>query len=427
MVPPALMLIGGILLAHYFSGLSPRVWLWTMAACAAILSVLLLAKRDMVQRIVVLTTVLFCGLLGGFLCSMAEEHHWSRHCPDNAFLEVTLRETPSPGAKTYKTTAEVVGHSGDITLSFKKDSTSANLRYGDRLLIHGYPDTVRNTMYVTSIHYLLLDRDSASLRARSEEFRIRLLHRMEQGSLPAKLTGIVAALTLGWKADLWPETKVAFRDAGIAHLLAVSGLHVGLLAYMAGLLLIWLGKDRRGRMMRGGVQVVVVWLFAMLTGMAPATIRAALMFSLFIVSDITGRRTPKMNILAVAAIITLIGKPMLLFDTGWQLSYCAVAGIILARPIITAFHNRIWQAANVSIAATVATLPVTLLTFGRFHPYFLIANVIIIPFSAIILAFALLYMAMPCAITAWPLELVLNVTECLTEWVASLPGAVIQW
>ena len=79
----------------------------------------------------------------------------------------------------------------------------------------------------------------------------------------------------------------------------------------------------------------------------------------------------------------------------------------------------------VSIAATTATLPVTLTTFHRFQPYFLIANILIVPLAAFILAFSLLYMALPCGVTAWPLELMLRVTEAVTSFVSSLPGSVI--
>ena len=314
---------------------------------------------------------------------------------------------------------------GSIRLYLRPDSTAATLRYGDRLLLHGYPDTVKATIYVTSDHYIVTARDSTSLRAHSERLRMRLLRRMQAGSLDRRYAGVAEALTLGWRADIDPETQASYRDAGIAHLLAVSGLHVGLVAAMVGLMLFWVCRERRGRIIRGSVQLTAVWLFALITGLAPSTVRAALMFSLFIVSDILGRRTPKLNLLAAAAIVMLLAKPMLLFDTGWQLSFSAVAGILIAMPVIKAFRNKLYQTAIVSVAATTATLPVTLTTFHRFQPYFLIANVLIVPLSMFILGTSLLYMALPCGLTAWPVEMLLRATETVTSWVASLPGAVI--
>ena len=357
-------------------------------------------------------------------------HEWCRHCPEKAFLEVRLTETPSPRAKSYKARADVLAVDGkpckgEIRLYLQPDSTAATLRYGDRLLLHGYPDTVKRSIYVTSDHYIVTARDSTSLRARSERLRMRLLRRMQDGPLDKRYAGVAEALTLGWRADIEPETQASYQDAGIAHLLSVSGLHVGLVALMVGGLLLWVGREQRGRILRGSTQMAAVWMFVLVSGLAPSSLRAALMFSLFIVGDILGRRTPKLNLLAAAAIVMLIAKPLLLFDVGWQLSFSAVAGILLAMPVIRAFRSRLYQTAMVSVAATTATLPVTLTTFHRFQPYFLIANVVIIPLSAFILGCSLLYMALPCGTTAWPVEMLLRATEAVTSWVAKLPGAVI--
>lgn len=143
-------------------------------------------------------------------------------------------------------------------------------------------------------------------------------------------------------------------------------------------------------------------------------------------SNILGRRTETLNLLAASGIITLMGNPMLVADTGWQLSYAAVTGILLARPVIHAYRNKLWQSAMVSIAATTATLPITIATFHRIQPYFLIANVLIIPFSAVVLGLSLLYMAVPAVWTAAPLGWALQGVEALTGWVASLPGATIE-
>lgn len=357
---------------------------------------------------------------------------WVHQCDDKAYLSVRLTDSPQPYPKSIRARAQVVAidgltSQGDIYLYLRPDAIAATLRYGDQLLIHGYPDTIRHSIYTTSDHYIITSRDSTSLRARSEALRLKLLSRMQRGPLPRREAGVAEALTLGWRADIEPDTRANYRSAGIAHLLAVSGLHVGLLSAIVGMLLFWLGRERRGRITKGCIQLLSVGAFALLTGLAPSTVRAALMFSLFIVADIAGRRTPKLNLLAAAAIITLLAKPSLLFDVGWQLSYSAVAGILIARPLITACRNRIVQAAAVSTVATVATLPVSLATFHRFYPYFLIANVIIVPLAGVILILSLLYMAMPISLTAQPLELILRGVEALTAWIARLPGAEIQW
>lgn len=415
--------MAGIITACH-TDLPPTTWLWAMAACASGVGItLILSKR--LQPIALLPALLFCGMAGGMLASVKLQHDWTRECPGQAFLDVRLTETPTPREKSWRAKG-IVKRGGEITLFFRKDSTAATLRYGDRLLIHGYPDTGRRTLYTTSDHYLVYAHDSTSLHARSERLRLRLLHRMQDGPLDARQAGVAEALTLGWRGGLSAETQASFRDAGIAHLLAVSGLHVGLLAAVVGRLLLWLGKERRGRLVRGSIQLVTIWLFALLTGMAPSTLRAALMFSFFVVADITVRRTPGLNLLAAAAIITLVANPLIIKNISWQLSYSAVAGILLARPAITAFRNRLWQLAAVSTFATLATLPVVATTFHRLPVYFLVANIVIVPLAGVMLFLSLTYMAIPCTLTAWPLHWLITFTEGLTSWVASLPGAVVE-
>ena len=429
MVPVALALMAGIEAAFRLA-VPATTWLWLMAACALLTGITLLAFKRF-HPVGVTLSILFCALVGGMLTSLKLERDWTYDCHGQTYLDVRLSETPVPREKSWRVKAAVQHGRGDITLFLRRDSTAATLRYGDRLTLHGYPDTERRHIYLTSDHYIVTHRDSTSLRARSERIRLHLLRRMQDGPLDRRQAGVAVSgfsskPGFSSSAGKDPTTQAAFRDAGIAHLLAVSGLHVGLLAAIAGGMLFWVGKERRGRAIRGSIQMAAVWVFSLLTGLAPSTVRAALMFSLFIVAHITARRTPKFNLLAAAAIITLPTNPMLLHDVGWQLSYCAVAGILLAMPVIVAFRNRLWQAAMVSLAATTATLPVTAATFHRLPVYFLIANIVIVPLAGMLLFFALAYMAVPCPLTAWPVHLLVTVSEALTSWVASLPGAILE-
>lgn len=429
LVPVALALMGGIAAARHLLP-QPSPWLWGMAVCALLTGLCALLIR---RHLWPTTTgaMLFCCALGGALMSSTDRHDWAHACPEQAYLHVRLSETPQPRTRSWRTRADVLTvdgqrRSGSVTLYLRNDSTAATLRYGDRLLLHAYPDTARHWVYTTADHYLMLQRDSTSLRARCEALRMRMLRRSQQGPLEPRHAALAEALALGWRADLDPDTQASFRDAGIAHLLAVSGLHVGVLAGLAGWLMRWTGKERRGRIVRGAVQLLAVWCFALLTGLSPSTARAALMFSLFIVANVAERRTPRMNLLAAAALLTLVPRPGLLFDTGWQLSYSAVAGILLARPVISAYRNRLWQATTVCIAATLATLPVTVATFHRLPLYFLVANVAIVPASTLLLAFALCYVALPCTLTAVPMGCAACMVENITSWVSALPGAVVE-
>lgn len=433
LVPVALALVAAMLAAHHLPALTPRCWL-LLAATASLAGGAAMLWIRKSQTIVYLCILLISAGIGGALMRSADprydHRHWTHLAGPVAYLDVRLDETPQPRTRSYRVRASVNALDGQhcrgtITLYLRPDSTASTLRYGDRLLIHAHPDRSRTSLYTTADHYTLLAHSSHTLRSRLESMRMHLLHRIHSGPLPRRHAAIAAALTLGWRADIDPATLDLYRDSGIMHLLCVSGLHVGLLASLVGLLLLGLGKERRGRIVRGTLQLLAVWTFTILSGAAPSTLRAALMFSLFILADSLGRRTDRLNLLALAAIAMLLAKPLLLFDLGWQLSVSAVAGISLIHPLLRHTLPPLSHAL-VSTAATVATLPLIVARFHRLPLYFLIANLLVVPLAALILAASLLYLALPCPVTAWPVSLLLGFSDSVTSWVSTLPMAVID-
>lgn len=435
LVPIAIALIVGIAVEHAVYGGSITFWLILLGVASLVGGMLLLLQRKSNFLTLIFLLSIVTLAIGGLRCHVddprCDTSHWSHRCPQPAYISMCLNETPAPRERSWKSDVKVLSVNslycrGNLQLYLRKDSLAATLRYGDTLLIHGYADTARGTLYVTSDHYIVTGRDSTSLRAWSERLRMSLLYRMQTGPLSHRQVGMAEAMTLGWRGDLESDLQAQFRDAGIMHLLCVSGLHVGLLAALVGWMLLWLGKERRGRILRGSLQLLTVWGFVLLTGMAPATLRAALMFSLFIISRMMGRRTDSMNLLAFAAIAMLLADPMLLFNAGWQLSFSAVAGILLVRPLLRIHRNILWQAVIVSLSATLATLPVCLSTFHQFHPWFLLANVIIVPLAGVLLGLSLLYMLLPCSFTAFLLQWPLEASDWLTGAVSRLPAATVD-
>lgn len=434
----AMAMVAGIAVCHLSNIHSLYLWISLLAATAIMFGLSMLFGKSRRTLIFTITLIFTFFFIGALRCHLDDTRHDSRHWihaatlseKHSSYLTLKIKETPVPRERSWKAMTEVTSIDnrptrGELRLYLRKDSTAATLRYGDCLLAHGYADRERGMLYITSDHYLVINRDSTSLRARCEALRMKLLRRMQEGPLEPRYSGIAAMLTLGWRGDLEPDIHAQFRDAGIMHLLCVSGLHVGLLAALIGGLLFFVGKDRRGRIIRGSIQLITIWTFVALSGLSPATVRAALMFSLFIVSRMMGRRTDALNLLAAAAIAMLAVDPMLLFNVGWQLSFSAVAGILLMRPALSLHRNILWQATIVSLAATLSTLPVTLTTFHQFYPYFLIANIVIIPIAAFILGFSLIYLALPCGLTAFLVKWPLWFCDWLTAGISRLPGAVI--
>jgi competence protein ComEC len=204
---------------------------------------------------------------------------------------------------------------------------------------------------------------------------------------------VLGALTLGCKKDIDRDMRTAYSVAGASHVLALSGLHIGLLA---GLLLFALRilpeTSFLVRTLKMMVVLAALWGFAMLTGMSASVVRSATMFSLMIVAKWLSRRAVTMNTLLVTATVMLLCKPVWLFDIGFQLSFAAVAGILLLqRPLYNMMPawGRVGKWVNglisVSIAAQIATAPLVIHYFGNFPTHFLLTNLLVIPLVTLIM------------------------------------------
>ena len=204
---------------------------------------------------------------------------------------------------------------------------------------------------------------------------------------------IALALLLGQKESLGKEVKKAYSATGTQHILAVSGLHVGII-YSILLLPLTFFKQK-GQLLQKSYLVLVlglIWIYALMTGFSPSVVRAVVMFSLVTLGQMRKRKPSIWNILAFSALLLLVLDPAIQTDLGFQLSYLAVAGIVGLQPILLrmwAPSNRVldyfWQMATVTLAAQLITSPLTLHYFHTFPTYFLVANLLIVPLSYIIL------------------------------------------
>ncbi|WP_170254651.1 ComEC/Rec2 family competence protein [Phaeodactylibacter luteus] len=207
-----------------------------------------------------------------------------------------------------------------------------------------------------------------------------------------------AALILGHKAALTDEVKNAYADTGAMHVLAVSGLHVGLVQ----LLLFFLLKriplsGRKWEITRTGLVIAGIWAFALITGASPSVLRAATMFSFLAVGQASRRSSSVYNTLAASAFVLLCANPNLISQVGFQLSYLAVLGIVYFQPRIYRLwliKNRagdyLWQLTAVALAAQLGTLPLSLYYFHQFPVYFILSGIIVVIAAGFILGGGLL-------------------------------------
>lgn len=214
---------------------------------------------------------------------------------------------------------------------------------------------------------------------------------------------VALALLLGQRQNLDPEINKAYSETGVMHILSVSGLHVAII-YAIFLFLMKLLKLKKHQTKYFLIGVIgIIWLYAFLTGLSPSVLRAATMFSLITLGQMRDRKPSIYNVLAFSAMLLITVNPDVIFDVGFQLSYLAVAGIVLIQPLIlnwwqpsSKVGEYFWQLTSVSIAAQLVTFPLSVYYFHVFPTYFLIANLFVIPIS-----FLIMQVGVPLMILGW--------------------------
>ncbi len=223
---------------------------------------------------------------------------------------------------------------------------------------------------------------SESLRkVRDEAFDI-LRQNMDEND-----ASLLAAMTLGDKTGLDTEIKELYQNAGISHVLALSGLHI---ASVGLAILKLLKKTGLGNNLSSLVAFSLITSYAVMTGMSTSTVRAMLMFGLFVLSSVLGRTYDLMSAAAVSAVLILAADPYSIYDTGFLLSFGAVLGITCIYPVIVEIpvrlrRNKIYQSICISISVTVATLPATADSFMQISLFSVIINLVVIPLMGVVL------------------------------------------
>lgn len=237
---------------------------------------------------------------------------------------------------------------------------------------------------------------SNSLIKTAHNIRQYLINTLKQKGLKDKELAVASALILGYKDDIDAQLKSAYSSAGAMHVLAVSGLHVGIIFLIFSKLLFFLDKFKVGRIIKGILLILILWCYAFITGLSPSVMRAATMFTFVVSAKMTDRNSSFFNTLAASAFALLIYNPLLIMEVGFQLSYLAVIGIVIIQPWVNNWFytkwwlpRKIWEITAVSIAAQIATFPLGLLYFHQFPNYFLFSNLIVIPLALTILCLGL--------------------------------------
>jgi len=242
---------------------------------------------------------------------------------------------------------------------------------------------------------------------------------------------VVAAMALGDKSALTQELKDVYSVTGASHILALSGLHMGIIYTLLSLFVF----SRRWQMLSQIIIMLSIWGFVFLVGMSTSVMRSAVMLSVYALLSLGHRDRMSVNTLAFTAIVMLMVSPMSLFDVGFQMSYMAVFSILLFVPLVEGIFPAeylmshrvvrwLWGMVTVSLSAQIGTAPLITYYFGRFSCYFLPTNFIVIPAAMLILYLSLVVLLVP-SLAFVLFDIVAMLNGLLTK-MASIPGASID-
>ena len=207
-----------------------------------------------------------------------------------------------------------------------------------------------------------------------------------------KISGLAEALLIGYKDDLDKELLQAYSNTGVVHIIAISGLHLGLIYAMLAWIFNVFPFIRKSKHAKVIFILTFLWLFSFVTGASASVLRSAVMFTCIVIGKNYFRSASIYNSLASSAFLLLCYNPYFFWDVGFQLSYCAIYGIVwLQKPIYRKLYvenkwlNKIWQMTAVTLSAQITTFPVCLYYFHQFPNMFLVTNLTAVPLSTLIL------------------------------------------
>lgn len=376
---------------------------------------------------------------------------------------VRLESEPIQKKRSYQLKVIIINASDNewnrkkIVLYIQNDDSVHLLNYGDMIKISVKPQLpissidssgfdyarwlrikgICATAYVKSGYWEKINSKSGfNPKAIASGIASVLVSIFRDSGLKGNELALASAMSLGYRSELDREVETNFRSAGITHILSVSGLHVAVIYSILQALFMFLRYSERQKKIRMIIIIILLWAYAFITGLTPSVNRSALMFSLISIGNCLDKRSQTLNTVLFSAFILLLWNPLYLYDIGFQLSYCAVLGIVIA---YTKFRD-LWEPNNrfikylrdlviISIVAQLATVPLTVHYFGQFPNYFLLGNLIAVPLSSILIFLSigsLIFHFLPLINVAmsWCLNLCASIFLDFAETMGKLPFAV---
>lgn len=394
-------------------------------------------------------------------------HHFSNMAGLPGYYSAVVSDQPVEKNRTFKVVLQIkevtfgnasLSSNGKVLCYFKKDSVSIIPKYGDMIIFGKHPAApsppgnpgefnyksylehhgIFHTLVLAGDDFKIVSHDHGNVLKRfALTARIRFLDLLKESGLSSSELPVAAALLAGYDEMLDPGQRNDYAGAGVIHILCVSGLHVGIIYLLAETLFSLLKRRKRIYFLHPVFIIGIIWLYALITGLAAPVLRASIMFTLIILGRSSQKQFNSFNTLAAAAFLLLVFDPPLLFNVGFQLSYTAVLGIISFQPYLRKLwrpKNPVivygWDLITVSLAAQILTTPLVLYYFHRFPVYFLFANIVAIPLSGFIIYTGVLFLFISWIPVLGKMALVvmaagIRLLNNIVAYIDGLPGSVV--
>lgn len=425
-------------------------------------------RKLLLQPLYITAITLLLIAVGITLAHIKTKQVKSDFTDQQAVFALKIIDTPIEKTKTFLCKAQVFQQytnnssrttKGNVILYIDKDSLSASLEEGDILLCQTtfpsykptknpetfdynkylFRQSITSTAYIPSHKWKRVGKDTTfSVITLAHKCRTYLINTYKKQGIKNQNLAVLSALTLGDKQQLDVDTKIAYSASGAMHILAVSGLHVGIIYAILYLLLFPLRRQKKHTFLSFIITLLALWSYAFITGLAPSVLRATIMFSVILIGQTLNRKSYIYNTIALSAFFLLIHNPFHLYHVGFQLSYSAVFAIVFLQPklykliyIKYKVLDYIWSLLTVSFAAQIGTFIWSLLYFHQFSTYFLFTNLGVIPMAYIILHTAALFFLISfvpiiASWIAWLLNMEISLLNSFVHGIESLPMSTLH-
>lgn len=423
-------LITGILIGYFFEW--PITWTFriTISLVLFLLLSFIIAQKQFLKTIwfglLAFTTMIFIGIL---TVNVHDEKNFSNHythyiSDDDSLSTITfrIREVLKPNIYYDKYIIDIlkindVNVSGKSIINLQKDSISTPLKVDDILITKTILEDIIPPLNPNQFDYkaflekkyiyhqfftnnpslFKVDSEKNTFLGIANSIRAHINTKLRTHPFQPDELAIINALLLGQRLDISEEVYSNYTNAGVIHILAISGLHIGIILLILSSVLKPLEQLKHGKLIKTLLLIIILWGFAFIAGLSASVTRAVTMFSIVAMAMNLKRPTSIYNTLSISMFLLLLIKPMFLFDVGFQLSYLAVYSIVIIDPLLhnlwkpkNKIINFYWRTLSVTVSAQIGVLPLTLYYFHQLPGLFFISNLVIVPALGIILGLGIL-------------------------------------